>query len=123
MQEITCTKQVPQVFSFSFNKERTKMLHKLKVAGRIGQSVGYVVYGVNAVARFAGNTVTHMSNGLRNKGLFNVTLTTEGGNVVKELQRQTGSQIIDILEQMDNFGITNIDIQKVDTGVTNDNSK
>ena len=99
------------------------MLHKLKVAGRIGQSVGYVVYGANALARFAGNTVTHVSNGLRNKGLFNVTLTTEGGNVVKELERQTGSQIIDILEQMDNFGITNIDIQKVNTGVTNDNNK
>ena len=98
------------------------MITKLKTMGQIGKAFGYVMWGINSTARLASSVVTNVSNGITNKGLFNVTLSAHGGTVVKELRNQTGSQIADIIEQMDNFGIQHIDIQKV-KGVTDDNNE
>ena len=98
------------------------MITKIKTMGQIGKAFGYIMWGINSTARIAGSVVSNVSNGLTNKGLFNISLTTDSGQVVKELTNQTGSQVAEIIEQMDNFGIHSIDIQKVN-GDKNDNSK
>ena len=98
------------------------MITKIKTMGQIGKAFGYIMWGINSTARIAGSVVSNVSNGLTNKGLFNISLTTDSGQVVKELTNQTGSQVAEIIEQMDNFGIHSIDIQKVN-GEKNDNSK
>mgnify|MGYP003136987589 CR=1 FL=1 len=94
---------------------------RLKMMGQAGKAVSYVFLGLNHTARFASNVARNVGNGFSNKGLFNLELSADGGHVIKELKNQTGSQVTDILEQMDNFGIHTISIQR-SHGVSDDNT-
>tara|TARA_R110002051_G_scaffold101491_3_gene172332 strand:- start:544 stop:834 length:291 start_codon:yes stop_codon:yes gene_type:complete len=88
------------------------MLGKLKVMGQAGKAVSYLFLALNQGARFTSSIARNVGNGIRNKGLFSVTLIAQDGIVLKELCNQTSSQISDILEQMENFGITCVTIEK-----------
>lgn len=98
------------------------MMTRLKMMGQAGKAVSYVFLGLNHTARFASNVARNVGNGFTNKGLFDLELASDGGHVIKELKNQTGSQISDIIEQMDNFGVKTITITKT-AGVQDDNRK
>jgi len=98
------------------------MMTRLRMMGQAGKAVSYVFLGLNHTARFASNIARNVGNGISNKGLFDLELSADGGHVIKELKNQTGSQVIDMIEQMDNFGIHTITISK-NHGVLNDNRK
>ena len=83
-----------------------------RLMGHAGKAVSYLFLAINQTSRFASNVARNIGNGIRNKGLFNITLIAESGVVLKELNNQTSSQINDILEQMDNFGIYSIIVEK-----------
>lgn len=95
---------------------------KLKMMGQAGKAVGYIFLGLNHTARFTSKLTGYVANGLKNKGLFNLELSADGGHVVKELKNQTGAQVVDMIEQMDNFGIDQISVKKIN-GESNDNTE
>jgi len=96
------------------------MMTKIRLMGQAGKAVSYMFLALNQTSRFASGVARNIGNGIRNKGLFNITLIAESGVALKELENQTTSQISDILEQMDNFGIYSITIEKA-TGRKDDN--
>ena len=96
------------------------MLAKLKMMGQAGKAVSYVFLGLNQVSRFTSKLAVNISNGIRNKGLFKIFLTSDSGEIIKELNNQSASNISEILEQMDNFGIYSVTVEKA-VGTQNDN--
>jgi len=98
------------------------MLNKVIKIGYASKAVHYLIQGIGSTANLTGRIAGSVHAGFTNKQYYDVTLTTEGGQVVKELSRQTTKEIADILDQMDNFGIKNVDICK-SKGVLDDNNE
>tara|TARA_R100001594_G_scaffold1485_2_gene6464 strand:+ start:5586 stop:5891 length:306 start_codon:yes stop_codon:yes gene_type:complete len=97
-------------------------MSKIKIMGQAGKAVSYMFLGINHTARFASNVARSVGNGFTNKGLFQLDLVAKGGQIIKVLNNQTSSQVTDILEQMDNFGIEQICINREEV-FSNDNNR
>ena len=87
------------------------MIGKLRIMGQAGKAVSYMFLGLNQVTRFTSSVARNVGNGIRNRGLYNIILISSTGEVIKELSNQTTSQIKDILEQMENFGIYSVTVE------------
>lgn len=79
------------------------MIDKIKIAGQIGRSAGYVFYALGAGARITGKAVRVVSDAVLNKPIYKVELYSNSGTCEKTLNSQTIKQVEHLLESMDTY--------------------
>ena len=84
-------------------------MSKLRVAGTVGKTVGYIVWAINGTLKLA-KDATHKSIGyITNRNKYNLEVTVQNKTIKTESGVNT-SQVIALLETMHNFGDVEIRI-------------
>ena len=84
-------------------------MSKLRVAGTVGKTVGYLVWAINGTLSLAKNATNKSINYITNRNKYDLEVTVQNKTIKTETGVNT-SQVIALLETMHNFGDVEIHI-------------
>jgi len=84
-------------------------MSKLRVAGTVGKTVGYIVWAINGTLSLAKNATHKSINYITNRNKYDLEVTVQNKTIKTETGVNT-SQVIALLETMHNFGDVEIHI-------------
>lgn len=85
------------------------VLKGLSIAGRIGKSVGYVVFAINSIISLCTRSSKNLYNRVIDKDVFNVIIHVDGGVEIsthENLSKSDVDKIVNALSVMENITVS-----------------
>ena len=85
------------------------ILKGLSVAGRIGKSVGYIVFAINSIISLCTRSSRNLYNRITDKHLYHVIIHVDGGVEISthdNLNKSEVDKIVNALSVMDNITVS-----------------
>ena len=88
-------------------------MNKMFIFGQISKTLGYLAVGLSSIIRISGSVTRYVGDQISNTGRYDLNIMVDGATI-KDIKNQSAAQLSKILQNMNDFGVTEVTITKIE---------